>query len=50
MDEVEQKVRILATFYESIFLHFYPVGYLLIWQPSNQRGALTPNLSIPHPL
>ncbi len=27
-----------------------PVGYLLIWQSSNQQGALAPNLPTPFPL
>jgi hypothetical protein len=29
---------------------FYLIGYLLIWQPSNQQGALTPNLPTVLPL
>jgi hypothetical protein len=28
----------------------YPIGYLLIWQPSNQQGGLTQNLPTPFPL
>ncbi len=28
----------------------YPIGYLLIWQHSNQQGALTQNLPTPLPL
>ncbi len=43
--------RLSNQLHEHVFQSYrYPVEYLLIWQPSNQQGDMTTNLSTPIPL
>jgi hypothetical protein len=47
LDHVPEEDLFLSD-YKVILSTYFPAGYLLIWQPNNHQGALTPIL--PNPL